>query len=161
MDGISNGDSNSCSSENTNTINSNSFKLQNGILMEKRVKKELIEQGILEDEPIKHEDDEILSEIKRLTTELNAVAEFNHNELLRLHTSSKAELQRLEIKRKLDIVDQEIVESYKKVVAAKIKKRPLSIDEQDDINRLIHEQKRLSDELDRIPIPGSSSESNF
>lgn len=53
MDGISNGDSNSCSSENTNTINSNSFKLQNGILMEKRVKKELIEQGILEDEPIK------------------------------------------------------------------------------------------------------------
>ncbi|KAL5289271.1 TADA3 family protein [Megaselia abdita] len=54
MDGISNGDSNSCSSENTNTINSNSFKtLQNGIVMEKRVKKELIEQGILEDEPIK------------------------------------------------------------------------------------------------------------
>lgn len=54
IDGISNGDSNSCSSENTNTINSNSFKpLQNGIVMEKRVKKELIDQGILEDEPNK------------------------------------------------------------------------------------------------------------
>lgn len=54
------------------------------------------------------EDDEILSEIKRVTTELNALAEFNHKELLRLHTASKAELQRLEIKRKLDIVDQEV-----------------------------------------------------
>lgn len=53
IDGISNGDSNSCSSENTNTINSNSYKLQNGIILEKRVKKELIEQGILEDEPMK------------------------------------------------------------------------------------------------------------
>lgn len=54
IDGISNNDSNSCSSENTNIINSNSFKpLQNGIVLEKRVKKELIEQGIIEDEPMK------------------------------------------------------------------------------------------------------------
>lgn len=54
MDGISNVDSNSCSSENTNTINSNSYKpLQNGITLEKRVKRELIDQGILEDDPMK------------------------------------------------------------------------------------------------------------
>lgn len=54
IDGITNVDSNSCSSENTNTINSNSFKtFQNGIILEKRVKKELIDQGILEDDPLK------------------------------------------------------------------------------------------------------------
>lgn len=152
-------DGDGSSSENTNTINSNSFKpLQNGITLEKRVKKELIEQGILEDDPMKTEDDEVLSEIRRVTTELSALAEFNHSELLRLQAAGKSELQRLEIKRKLDIVDQEIVESYKKVVSAKIKKRMLTIEEQEDITRLVNEQKRLSDELEMIPIPGFSSE---
>lgn len=43
-------------------------------------------------------------------------------------------------------------------MSAKIKKRPLTFEEQEEINRLIHEQKRLSDELEQIPIPGSSSE---
>lgn len=57
---------------------------------------------------LQQEDDEILSEIKRVATELSALAEFNHNELMRLHTASKIELQRGEIKRKLDIVDQEV-----------------------------------------------------
>lgn len=54
------------------------------------------------------ENDEVLAEIKRVSTELSALAEFNHNELTKLNSIARGELQRLEIKRKLDIIDQEV-----------------------------------------------------
>lgn len=101
-------------SENTSSdVTSNrSFvpSMQNGILIERRVRKELIEQGILDgmDDVVKEEDDEILSEIKRVRTELGAIAEHNSNELKKLYGVAKEEMSRLEIKRKLDAVDQEV-----------------------------------------------------
>lgn len=101
-------------SENTSSdVTSNrSFvpSMQNGILIERRVRKELIEQGILDgmDDVVKEEDDEILSEIKRVRTELTAIAEHNSNELKKLYGVAKEEMNRLEIKRKLDAVDQEV-----------------------------------------------------
>ena len=101
-------------SENTSSdVTSNrSFvpSMQNGILIERRVRKELIEQGILDgmDDVVREEDDEILSEIQRVRTELAAVAEHNSSELKKLYGIAKEEMSRLEIKRKLDAVDQEV-----------------------------------------------------
>lgn len=101
-------------SENTSsdvTSNRSSFvpAMRNGILIERRVRKELIEQGILDgDDIVKEEDDEILSEIMRVRTELSAIGEYNSNELKKLYNVAKEEMNRLEIKRKLDVVDQEV-----------------------------------------------------
>lgn len=90
-----------------------------------------------------------------MRVELSAIAEFNCNELRRLHTAAKDEMKRLEVKRKLDAVDQEIIEIYKKNVAAKLKRRPLTKQERDEVFRLTEEQKRLSDLLESMPIPGN------
>lgn len=105
------GGSNSNSNDNASTENRTLSMMQNGINIERRVKKELIEQGLLDlDDFPKDNEDEILAEIKRVRTELSAIAEYNLNELKKLQTIAKDEMKRLEIKRKLDIVDQKVFE---------------------------------------------------
>lgn len=139
--------------------------LKNGISIEKRVRKELIEQGILDAEdaipPQALPDDEILSEIKRVRTELMANAEFNTSELLKLQAAAKEEMKRLDIKRKLDDVDQEIIEMHKQITVAKQKKRQLTQDEKDDVLRLANKQKKLADQLESFTGLGPNHNLNY
>lgn len=141
------------SAESENSSRPSASLMKNGISIERRVKKELIEQGLLddpEDFSKPHQDDEILSEIKKVRTELASIADFNCTELKKIHSLAKEEMKRLEIKRKLDVVDQEIIETYKKVAAAKQKRRPLTQQEIAEVFRLTEEQKRLSDQLESL-----------
>lgn len=157
-------DCNSTSNENSNSSSdvghSNSRSavslLKNGISIERRLRKELIEQGILDDDdmPKSQQDDEILSEINRVRTEIAVIAEYNSNEIRKLQSMAKDEMKRIEVKRKLDRVDQEIIECYKKIMAARLKRRPLTKQERDEAYRLAEEQKRLSDQLELMPVHG-------
>ncbi|XP_058066604.1 transcriptional adapter 3 [Anopheles bellator] len=158
-------DSNSTSNENSNSssdvTNSNNARsavalLKNGISIERRLRKELIEQGILDadDMPKSQQDDEILSEINRVRTELVVIAEYNSNEIRKLQSMAKDEMKRIEVKRKLDRVDQELMECYQKVIAARLKRRTLTKQEKDEVVRLAEEQKRLSDQLELMPVQG-------
>lgn len=53
--------------------------LKNGINIERRVKKELIDQGLLDPDDFQKEcEDEILTEIKKVRTELASIAEYNY-----------------------------------------------------------------------------------
>lgn len=47
---------------------------------------------------------------------------------------------------------------YKKISAAKHKRRTLTKQERDDVFRLTNEQKELSDLLEAMPAPSSSSD---
>uniref|UniRef100_A0A1Q3FAL7 Putative histone acetyltransferase pcaf/saga/ada subunit tada3l/ngg1 n=2 Tax=Culex tarsalis TaxID=7177 RepID=A0A1Q3FAL7_CULTA len=157
-------DCNSTSNENSNSssdvAHSNSRSavslLKNGISIERRLRKELIEQGILDDDdmPKSQQDDEILSEINRVRTEIAVIAEYNSNEIRKLQSMAVDEMKRIEVKRKLDRVDQEIIENFKKITAARLKRRPLTKQERDEAYRLVEEQKRLSDQLERMPVHG-------
>lgn len=48
----------------------------------------------------------------------------------------------------------QVIEAYKRVCDAKQKRRPLSKHERNEIYRLADEQKRLSDQMEAMPIPG-------
>lgn len=98
------------SSVQTNHSNSDPFRaIKNGVNLERRVKQELIDQGLMSAEDFaKEEDDEILAEIVRVRTELSTIAEYNYKELEKLLDMSKNEMKRLEVKRQLDVVDQEV-----------------------------------------------------
>lgn len=48
----------------------------------------------------------------------------------------------------------QVIEAYKRVCDVKQKRRPLSKHERNEIYRLADEQKRLSDQLEAMPIPG-------
>lgn len=66
------------SSENTSN-NQTLSMLKNGINIERRVKKELIDQGLLDADDFQKEcEDEILTEIKKVRTELASIAEYNY-----------------------------------------------------------------------------------
>jgi transcriptional adapter 3 len=134
--------------------------LKNGISIERRVKKELVEQGILDEEDLDpaQPDDEILEEVKRVRNEFHAIAKFNTSELLKLQSIAKDEMRRLEIKRKLDDVDQEILETHEKLLLAKQKGRKMSKQERDDIVRLTDKQKKLTTEMENIKIPGYTAD---
>lgn len=100
---------NSNSNDNASTENRTISMMKNGINIEQRVKKELIEQGLLDlDDFPKDDEDEILAEIKRVRAELSAISEYNFNELKKLQSIAKEEMKRLEVKRKLDVVDQKV-----------------------------------------------------
>ncbi|XP_063706920.1 transcriptional adapter 3 [Culicoides brevitarsis] len=128
--------------------------MKNGINIEKRLKKELVEHGILEAEDLKEEDDEILTEIKRVRAELTAIGEYNANELRKLHTAAVEEMRRLDVKKQLEAKDQEIIEFYRKLQMNRQKHRPLTKAEKDEVIRLCEEQRRLSEHLETFTPPG-------
>jgi transcriptional adapter 3 len=148
---------------NTNMVHTRSAAnlLKNGIAAERRIRKELIEQGILEAKDVQpsseREDvDEVLSEIQKVRSDLIAISESNTSQLTTLKEVALNELKRHEIKRKLDDVDHEIVEQNKRVQLAKQKGRSLSKSERDEILRLIEKQRKLSNELENLKLPGYS-----
>lgn len=113
-DAIAQDSGDSCTENNPSSANRSQSAaitslLKSGIDVEKRLKKELLDLGIFEPSDFaKDKDDEVLSEIKRVRTELQAIAEYNRDELKLLREAAKAEMKRLEVKRKLDRIDQEV-----------------------------------------------------
>lgn len=154
--------SNSSLENSTNMVHTRSAAnlLKNGIAAERKIRKELIEQGILEAKDAgpgneRPDDfDEVLLEIQRVRSELMAIAESNTSQLTTVKELALNEMKRLEIKRKLDDVDHEIIEQHKRVQVAKQKGRSLSKTEREEILRLTEKQKKLSQELDCLNVPG-------
>ena len=80
------------------------------ICMDRRLKKDLVEQGLLSVEDLSKNmpDDEILQEIKKCQQELATVNEYNVEELKRLKSIVAKDLKRQEIKGALDKVDSQV-----------------------------------------------------
>lgn len=51
----------------------------------------------------------------------------------------------------------QLVEAYKRVWAAKQKRRLLTKQEKNEIYKLANEQRRLADQLEALPVPGFNS----
>lgn len=134
---------------------------KNSLTLEKCLRKELVEQGILDPEDLppltNPADDEILAEIKKCQTELTAVKKDNCRNLKHLIGLCKQEMIRLNLKKQLDQVDMECIDIYKKMVAAKQKKRPITKKEKEDAWRAINEQIRLNKEINALLLTGPNS----
>ncbi|XP_017085304.1 transcriptional adapter 3-B [Drosophila eugracilis] len=128
--------------------------MKHGVGIEQRLKKTLIENGLIDaSEFAAHEDvDEVLLEIKRVTTEISSIAQFNSEELKRLRSAASEEIKRIAIKRKLDTVDQEILECYKRMLQYRAKRKGHTIEEKQEILRLTNEQRLLADQLERMQM---------
>ncbi|KAK7788723.1 hypothetical protein R5R35_011013 [Gryllus longicercus] len=127
------------------------FITNNTVNFDRKVRKELEDQGILENNDQPKEscvDDEILQEIKRCQTELQTLNDYNHMHLKRLISLAEVQITRQELKRKLHRVDCDIMESYRNVVAAKQQKKVLSKTEQDMCWKALREREALLKQLD-------------
>ncbi|KAI8034826.1 transcriptional adapter 3 [Drosophila gunungcola] len=159
----------SSSNENTHSLSSSSANaaaaaasgnfrslamMKHGVGIEQRLKKTLIENGLIDaSEFAAQEDvDEVLLEIKRVTTEISSISQFNSEELKRLRSAASEEIKRIAIKRKLDTVDQEILECYKRMLQYRAKRKGHTIEEKQEILRLTNEQRLLADQLERMQM---------
>lgn len=121
--------------------------------LEMRMHKELVEQGILDPDSQKKnpEDDEIVAEIKRCQKELLALSSHNETQLKRLLNLAQEESKRQSLKRKIATIDNEVVEHYEKLIAAKQRKIPLNKKEQEKAWTCLKERETLLEQLNMLP----------
>lgn len=129
------------------------LSIQNSMNLELRVHKELVEQGILEPDAHKknQEDDEILAEIKRCQQDLTSLSSHNVNQLKRLLNLAQEESKRQALKRKISTADNEVVEHYNKLLASKQRKVPLMRKEQEKAWACLREREALLEQLNMLP----------
>ncbi|XP_077264420.1 transcriptional adaptor 3 [Temnothorax americanus] len=123
--------------------------IQNSMSLELRMHKELVEQGILEPDAQKknQEDDEILAEIKRCQQELSALSNHNVTQLKRLLNLAQEESKRQALKRKISVADNEVIEHYKKLTLAKQRKVPLTRKDHEKAWACLRERENLLEQL--------------
>ncbi|XP_044764990.1 transcriptional adapter 3 isoform X2 [Coccinella septempunctata] len=120
--------------------------------MEKRLKKELIDQGILSVEDLQKTtpEDEVLLEIKKCQHELITVNEYNKMELHKLRNSVAKDMKRQEVKEALNRCDNKVMELYNKILLAK--QKALQNEDEDVDKQLVNEQitKDFESEADSL-----------
>ncbi|KYQ60017.1 Transcriptional adapter 3-B [Trachymyrmex zeteki] len=123
--------------------------IQNSMNLELRMHKELVEQGILEPDAQKknQEDDEILAEIKRCQQELFVLSNHNVTQLKRLLNLAQEESKRQALKRKINVADNDVIEHYKKLTLAKQRKVPLTRKDHEKAWTCLRERENLLEQL--------------
>ncbi|XP_067942135.1 transcriptional adapter 3-B-like isoform X2 [Watersipora subatra] len=128
------------------------LNISNAMQLDRRIRAELEQLGILSPEDaIDSEDgDEILAELKQKQQELRAVGQHNLNMTKQLYRLAKDEMAKQDLKRKLATVDADVMEAYKRVVAARQKKRPPTKREKDTVMKALKERDALIKQIDSI-----------
>ncbi|KAJ8923560.1 hypothetical protein NQ315_010139 [Exocentrus adspersus] len=98
-----------------------------GLCLEKRLKRQFAEQGLLNGKTANEDSDtsgdEILKELNKCQEELSTINEHNIEELKQLTTVAINELRCNELKEKLDKVDRQVLELYNRIVMTRKKAR--------------------------------------
>lgn len=126
------------------------LNLGNPAHLEKRIKRELEEQGILdlEDTVDDDPDDEILAELRKKQAELKTVSQHNIMVTKKLYRLAKEMMDRQELKRKLSASDAEVMEAYRKIQIAKQKKKPPTKKERDAVLKALKDREQYVKTLD-------------
>ena len=132
--------------------------------IEKRIRKELQDHGLLElEEPDSvnpglasgssaADDDEILRELIRCQSELKMITSTNASQLKSLLTLVKTDLERQEIEKQLSKIDEEVIDCYKKLMQAKSKKKTISKKERESFTKSLREREDLVKQLDALTV---------
>lgn len=135
--------------ENTKPVRN--FTMSNASSLERRVRKELEDQGILDNSEHKEPaDDEILTELKRCQAELKVISNHNILQLKRLKKLACEEMSRQELKRRLQLADNEVLDIYRKITASKQKKKPPTKEEMDLAWKSLKDRELLLRQIDNM-----------
>lgn len=118
--------------------------------LEGRIKEELIAQGLLEseDRPTDDSEDEVLAELRKRQAELKALSAHNRakkQELLRL---AKEEMNKQELRQRVRMADNEVMDAFRKIMAARQKKRTPTKKEKDQAWKTLKERESILRLLD-------------
>ncbi|XP_053384226.1 transcriptional adapter 3-B-like isoform X2 [Mercenaria mercenaria] len=126
------------------------LNLGNPSHLEKRIKRELEEQGILdfEEDDEDDENDEILRELRAKQAELKVICQHNIMSTKRLYKLAKEEMAKQELKRKLAVSDSEVMDAYRKVQLTKQKKKTPTKKERDAVIKALKDRELLMKQID-------------
>jgi len=129
-----------------------SLKVANGDSLERRLRKELEEQGILDPNEEEGESghDEVQQELARCQQELRAVSQHNLAQLRRLAKAAREEMARQEVRNRLAEADREVCEAYKKIAASRSKKKSPSKKEKEVAWKAIKDREAILKQLEGI-----------
>nr|XP_054757526.1 transcriptional adapter 3-like isoform X1 [Lytechinus pictus] len=120
--------------------------------LEARIKEELLAQGLLDmDDPmIMGEEDEVLLELQKRQEELKALYAHNRSQKQRLVKLAKEEIKRQELRQKLRAADNECIDYYRRIMAAKQKKRSPTKKERDAAAKALRDREAIIKQLDAL-----------
>nr|XP_006631132.1 PREDICTED: transcriptional adapter 3 [Lepisosteus oculatus]XP_015203603.1 PREDICTED: transcriptional adapter 3 [Lepisosteus oculatus] len=118
--------------------------------LEVRIKEELVAQGLLDSEerPGTDCEDEVLAELHKRQAELKALSAHNRakkQELLRL---AREETRRQELRQRVRVSDNEVMEAFRRIMAARQKKRTPTKKEKEQAWRALRERESILRLLD-------------
>ncbi|KAK3103718.1 hypothetical protein FSP39_021299 [Pinctada imbricata] len=113
--------------------------------LEKRIRRELEEQGILESEDKVEDnpDDEVLTELRQKQQELRALSQHNVSVIKTLMGKAKEEIKKQDLKKKLATADAEVLEAYRKIQVARQKKKTPTKKERDAAWKALKERESI------------------
>ncbi|XP_022094094.1 transcriptional adapter 3-B-like isoform X2 [Acanthaster planci] len=132
--------------------NGNRFTVPHTRALEARLREELLHLGLLDaDDPVTDDtDDEILVELQKRQAELRALSAHNRSQKMRLYRLAKEEMKRQEVRQKLRAADNEAMDAFRRIMAAKQKKRSPTKKERDQAWKVIKEREALVKQLESM-----------
>lgn len=137
------------------------ISLNNAAQFEKLLRKELEEHGLIDtndillnNESSDNEDDEINQEIIRCQNELKIIMTQNQFQIKKLINLMKADLIKQQINKQLELVNEEILEISKRLIAIKQKKKNSkeAKKERESVQKFLKERKSLLEQLNQERI---------
>ncbi|XP_038053280.1 transcriptional adapter 3-B-like isoform X1 [Patiria miniata] len=132
--------------------NGNRFTVPHTRALEARLREELLHLGLLDaDDPVTDDmDDEILVELQKRQAELRALSAHNRSQKMRLYRLAKEEIKRQELRQKMRASDNEAMDAFRRIMAAKQKKRSPTKKERDQAWKIIKEREALVKQLESM-----------
>uniref|UniRef100_H2ZRQ6 Transcriptional adaptor 3 n=1 Tax=Latimeria chalumnae TaxID=7897 RepID=H2ZRQ6_LATCH len=127
-----------------------SFSVPHTKSLEARIKEELIAQGLLEseDRPAEDSEDEVLVELRKRQAELKALSTHNRGKKQELLRLAKEEMKKQDLKQRVRMADNEVMDAFRKIMAARQKKRTPTKKEKDQAWKALKERESILKLLD-------------
>ncbi|KAJ8265358.1 hypothetical protein COCON_G00144570 [Conger conger] len=120
--------------------------------LEARIKEELVSQGLLdtEDRPGTggESEDEVLAELHKRQAELKALSAHNRTRKLELLRLAREETRKQELRQRVRVSDNEVMEAFRRIMAARQKKRTPTKKEKDQAWKALKERESILKLLD-------------
>uniref|UniRef100_A0A0B7AM17 Transcriptional adapter 3-like n=1 Tax=Arion vulgaris TaxID=1028688 RepID=A0A0B7AM17_9EUPU len=126
------------------------LNIGNPATLERRIRQELEEQGILEKEEEEEDDpnDEVLAELRKKQQELRAVSQQNVNILKSLYRQGQEDIARQELKKRLQLADSEVMEAYRRIQTARQKKKSPTKKEKETVAKVLKDRDAIIKSLE-------------
>ena len=128
------------------------LNIGNTTALERRIKRELEENGILEPEDLVDDspDDEIVVELRKKQQELKALSQHNLMMTKRLYKQAKEEMACQDLRKKVAAADNEVMEAYRKIQAARAKKKSPTKKELDCAKKALRDRENIVRQLESM-----------